>query len=133
MAIKLKSVRVDIKKEREGDWQRSPRFDGVRYLLKSINAPEYQAALSSVLRRLADSAKISDKEIDQDALHRARAGLVLDHILLDWSGFDVPYSHEIAREELTSLEARPLLDDILAAAELVGKLQVERIEDAAKN
>lgn len=133
MAVKLKSTRVDLTKEREGDWVRSTRFEGVEYLVKSTNNPKYIAALSSDMRRMADAARLSKSEMDVDELHKLRAKLTCEHILLGWKGFDTEYSPELARDELMSLESRPLLDDILAAAELVGRKQVETIEVDAKN
>lgn len=56
-----------------------------------------------------------------------------DHILLEWEGFDVPYTPEAARETLTDPAFRALVNHVDYAADRVSQLEIEFTEQAAKN
>jgi hypothetical protein len=134
--IKLSSLRVDLKKERGGDWVKSQAFtsdDGpVSYLLRSTNYPPYAAAVRKAARAMAQAMR-DGKDIDDDVAFAEEGRRVCDHLLLGWGNLDVEYSPEEALRCLTDPSYRPLLSDVMACADRVGQSVMETVEDDAKN
>ncbi len=130
--VKLSSTRVDLRREREGEWIASKTFEGVSYHVRSTNSPDYVSAQQKQMRSL--QAKIRDKrELDQDEMHAEEANIVVDCILLGWNGFDQDYTADLALEELRNPQSRPLLNDIIECASRVGRNELETIEVDVKN
>jgi hypothetical protein len=128
--IKLSSLSADLKKEREGDWVDSNRNPGVAYRVRSLASPAYLKARTKLLRTM--SMNEGDAAYDPDAVYDSSTKLILDHILLDWRGFDVPYSAEAAKE-LLDPGYRMVVSDIEDCAARVGKKSVEYAEVETKN
>jgi hypothetical protein len=130
--LKLSSLRVDIKREREGEWVTSKQFEGISYQVRSTNSPEYVSAQQKSLRAIQVLIR-DNKPIDQDKLHADEARIVVQYLLLAWKGLDEEFSEEVALTELVEPAARPLLNDIIECASRVGRNELEYIEQDAKN
>lgn len=131
MAIKLSSVKVDTKKEAEGEWVDITELPGVKLRVRSFAYAPYRTARSIALQRLA--RRYGRDPVPDPAMNKELAKLYSEHILLGWEGFDVPYTEETARETLSNPEFRVLLDYIDYAANRVGQQEVEFVESAAGN
>ena len=137
MAIKLNSARVDLKREREGEWVDIPDWPGVRLKVRGFNYGPYIVAKNQVDLRNHRRYFSKQRDIPQDELFRTNGQLYLDHILLDWSGLDdddgkpIPFSR--AEEYLLDPAFRVLHDHIRYAGGLVGEVEIELSQDTAKN
>lgn len=131
MAVKLGSLKDDIQKEREGDWINIPALPGVKLKSRSFNYPPFKTERELMLQRLG--RKYDKDPIPPDVLEVEFGRLYAQHLLLDWGGFDVPYSADVAMQALTDIAHRPLRGHVEYAAARVGKNEVEFTEEAAKN
>jgi hypothetical protein len=131
--IVLKSLAADLAKERDGEWVKSRRFEGSSYHVRSVNNPEYRAEQASSLRSLQETYASTNSEVDVNDLQKARAKLMVSHIIIGWNGFDEEYTADLGREILSDPAYRDLLADIEDCASRVGRRQVERVEADAKN
>jgi len=131
MVLKLDSLKVDLNKERSGDWVDFPDWPGVMFHVKSVEAPDFRTARDHLLRKL--SRKHKGKPIPPDDLQQEIGVLYSKHILLDWKGLDVPYSSDAASDILTDPSYRKVFAAIEWCANQVGDSDAEFIEDAAKN
>ena len=129
--VRLSSLRADSALERNGDWVDAMSIPGVAFNVRSINFPRYTVARDLLLQRLRRQS--GGKPIAQDTLYTELGRLYAEHILLDWRGFDVPYSRETAMQTLTDPEYRDVVMAVETAAGQVGQSQIEFCEDAAKN
>jgi hypothetical protein len=130
--IKLKSLRNDVAKEREGEWVPSRAFPGAEFLVKSTNCPEYVASRQEEMRRIQEMYRDKAK-LDQDQVHIDEAKSVCRHLLRGWKGFDTEYSEDIALAELMDIGQAPLVNDILDCASRVGRYKIAFVEDDLKN
>ncbi len=131
MAIKLSSVRSDPAREEEGEWVNIPDLPGVRFRVRSFNYGPYKAQRSIVFARLA--RKYGREPVPDQIMVKELGQLYHKYILLEWDGFDVPFSPETARDVLTDPTYRTLLDHVDYAANRVGQAEVEFVEQAAGN
>jgi hypothetical protein len=118
--IVLKSLAADLAKEREGEWIASRRLDGARYHVRSTNNPEFRAAQSSALRVLQERYASGNTEVDVNELQKTRAALTVEHLIIDWNGFDEPYTKDLGSATLADPSQRDLLADIEECASRVG-------------
>lgn len=130
--IKLGSLAVDLKREREGEWVDSRAFEGVAYFLKSTNAPDYTSVIRKAARTMTQAIR-DGKEISEDKSFAEEGERICEHLLLGWKGFDIEYTPDGARETLKDPAYRPLLNDIMMCADRVGRKQIEFVEEDAKN
>lgn len=131
MALKLKSLRADTSKELDGDWIDVPDLPGVALKVRSIYYEPYTIARDAATRRLAK--KYGDKPIPETERTEINARLYVDHLLLDWKGFDVDFSTDVALEALSDIGHRDLRSHVVWACVQVGKSDVEFVELGAKN
>lgn len=131
MAVKLGSLKVDLKRESEGEWVPIPDLPGVKLKVRSFNYGPYKMANSVMLQRLA--RKYGRDPVPDDVKSKEVGKLYADHLLLGWEGFDVDYSPETALATLTDPAFRELLNHVDYAAFRVGAAEVEFIEGAAGN
>lgn len=140
--VKLNSLRADITKEREGDWQKSPELgEGVELLVRSTNYPPYQLArdqASAWLTKTYPNAALpvdddNFEPVPTDILARVNGEVYAEHLLLGWKGFDVDYTPGLALECLCAEEHRQLRNGVVLAATRVGRQEVEFVETTAKN
>jgi hypothetical protein len=136
MAVKLASLRANLKRETDGDWVDIPDLPGLRLKTRGFNYGPYLAAKSIVDARHVRNYLAKGREVPADVLYQANARLYLDHILLDWEGLDddgepVPVSR--AEEILTDPAFRELHDHIRYAGRQIGEVEAEFVDDAAGN
>ncbi len=130
MTVKLSSILVDVRAEREGEWQEVAEWPGVAFKVKSTENPAFKDALSDVRAKLA---KRYDDKIPSDELTKYNGELYADHLLVDWRGLDVPYSHDEATDILTDPKGRRFTFNVLACALKVGERDLEFVKEAEKN
>lgn len=133
MAIKLASTKADLRREEEGDWVAipDPEWDGVRFQVRSLDYPAYTVARDKLYKRWG---KVYNTEPIPQRVRTSEIGkLFARHILLGWEGFDVPYSPEKAAELLADPAYRELVQKVEWAAAKLSQVEVEQIEDVAKN
>lgn len=131
MTIKLNSIKADLKRETEGDWVAIPEWPGVRLRVRSLRTPAYQMAGDIIRQR--HQRKYAGSRVPDDVSARDYGRALADHILLDWEGFDVAYSPEMAMEKLTDPEYRDLMNQTVWAATQIAQDDVEFVDAAAKN
>lgn len=130
MPIKLSSLAVDLTRETEGDWVDLPDLPGVRLKTRSLHYAPYRVARDSAFVTLS---RKHGKTIPAEASDTVLRKLCADHLLLDWDGFDVPYTHEAALTVLTDPAFREFVSHVLWAAAQVGQAEIAFVESAEKN
>lgn len=140
MPIKLNSLKADTKRESEGEWIKArpmivkgemTDFPDVEFRVRSTDYPPFVSARNAAMIQLQKKYGVED--VPQDEAAKVDGKLAVKHLLLEWKGFDVPYSEEVAIEALTDEEHRTLRDLVYRAAARVGASQIEFVEAAAKN
>lgn len=132
--LKLRSLRADIDKRRGGDWQ---DYQGelpvkVRMKVRGLDFPEFTTAREEALRALR--SRHGAAVIPPDELTKVMGELYAEHILLDWEGFDEPYSPVVAREILSDPGYADTVTSIMIwCATKVGAARAETIEVAKGN
>ena len=129
--VSLRSLTVNLSAERDGDWQDAALIPGVSFKVRSTNYAPYVAARSKALQEIQKKYPTGDVPPDETAA--VFGGLLADHLLLDWRGFDADYSPDEARAVLTDETFRPLREAVATCAAMVGQRDIEFVEDAAKN
>ena len=130
--IKFSSFKSDLKREYEGDWIAHPAYPGGAFHVSSFNKPEYEIAKDLLGQRIAREYR--GKPRPTSAESQAFFGvLYAEHILHDWRGLEFPYSPELARECLPNPEYRLLYEVVEWCANQLAVVEVEFVEDAAKN
>lgn len=145
MAFVLDSLAADMEKERDGEWiepkewpglnpekplEQTP-LPGVGFLVRSTNYPPYVTARQAALEKT--KADYPDNSIPPEVAALIEGELAVEHLLLNWKGFDVAFSSDEARVRLTAEKHRVLRSMVYWCAGRVGKKQVEFVRDAAKN
>lgn len=139
MAVKMRSLRVDTERERQGEWVEFPEYmdeqtgEVPALLVRGGMFGPYQAALSQLTGQWQRKYYSRNESAPPDEVHRAQGRLYADHILLGWRGFAEPYEPEGAREWLLDPESRPTHELIRIAMTRVGRVEAEFVQDAAKN
>jgi hypothetical protein len=128
MAVKFGSLRADVAKEQQGDWVDVPDLPGVSLKVKSFNDPAYRVQRDLLVQRMA--RKHGKKSAAPEEMESAFGKLYADYILLDWRGFDEPYTAELARGALTDPAYRDLRRYVESAASQVGTTDVEFVEES---
>jgi len=137
MVLKLASLKADLAAERDGEWIELTGFtglvdlDGVKLKVRSLLYPPFQQAFEAAQRKL--SARHGNRRVPEDELAPIVGALYAEHLVLDWSGIDIPYSADVAREQLMDVANREWRAYVLAAASRVGSAKHEYIQDVEKN
>ncbi|NEV75465.1 hypothetical protein DYI24_00015 [Rhodopseudomonas sp. BR0C11] len=138
----LNSLKSDIDKEREGDWQESTEIGpGVAFKVRSTNYPAYavarDAASARLTRKYPNASLSADHDdyqpIPEEVLAEVNGEIIAQHLLLDWRGLDIPYSPDAALSALTDVTFRVLRSAVMLAATRVGRYEVKFVEDTSKN
>lgn len=129
--VKLESTRADLQKEREGDEIPSQIYPGVRWRVRAANYRPFEIAFNQGLERLRRKNK--GDPVPSDEINELMGREMANHLLLGWSGFDVPYSPAKAVEILSDRSYRKIISDVRWAANQVGESDLELVRDAAKN
>lgn len=131
MTVKLKSIKADLGSELKGVWIDYPDWPGVAFNVSSLLIPAYRIDRDLLGQKLARQYK--GKPIPPDVLTTEVGKLYHKHILHEWRGFDVAYTSDVAGEMLSDPEYRNLVAAIEWCAAKVSDIEVEFVEDAAKN
>jgi hypothetical protein len=131
MAVKLASLKADLKREEKGDWVEYIDWPGVEFKVSSLHLPAYTVARDLLMQKMARIYK--GKPIPREALTVEIGKLYAKHILHDWRGLDVEYSPEKAAEILADPEYRNVVAAIEWCAAKVSEVEVEFVADAEKN
>jgi hypothetical protein len=128
MTVKLSSLAVTANEQ--GDWEDCPTIPGISFCVRPINYPAFAIARDHWMQRLR---RKHGESIPPDVSSAALGRLCAEHILLDWKGFDEPYTKERAAELLTNPEYQELTAGVIAAAIAASTAKLEYVEGAAKN
>jgi hypothetical protein len=128
MAVKFASLAADTKKEDEGDWIEIPDLPGVSLKVRSFNYAPYRIARDQLIQR--NARKYARKPMPPDENEVEFGRLYAKFILLDWKGFDLPYSQDEARAALTDTAYRDFRRHVEYAASQVAQAEVEFVEEA---
>lgn len=131
MTVKLSSVKADLAREAKGDWIDYPDWPGVAFKVSSLLLPAYRVERDLLGQRLARQYK--GKPIPPDIMTSEVGKLFSKHILHEWRGFDETYTKEVAAERLADPEYRALVGAIEWCAAKIADVDVDFVEDAAKN
>ena len=135
--LKLSSMKVDLDKEREGDWE--PAFDidpAIKWYVRSTNYAPFKSARDAVNIRLS---RKHGSSVPEDVQAEEFGKLAVQHLLLGWEGLaeddetEIPYSKEKAQEILTDPAYRLVRGSIYMTASRVGIGEAEFIGTGAKN
>lgn len=130
--VKLSSTKADLDREAKGDWiEAVDHIPGVSFLVSSLLLPAYRIDRDLVGQRL--SRQFKGKPIPPDAMQIEIGKLFAKHILHGWKGFDEPYTKQRAEELLTDPSYRLVVSAVEWCAAKMADVDVEFVEDAAKN
>jgi len=130
MTIKLASLRVDLEREKTGDWIPYPEWPGVEFNVSSTQIPEFVTARNGMNKRLAKSYKGVDVP---ESVRTTELGKILaKHILHGWRGLDEEYTPERAYEILSDWAFREVVNAVFYCAALIGQSDAEFVEEAGK-
>lgn len=148
MKIKISSLKVDTKAEADGAWIDVNEWAGLnpenpfgvtsdlglKFRVRSVNDAAYKVARQKAIEEFENIKDDYPDGVVPDAVSDALLGKVIaDTLLLEWDGFDEPYSAEYAATVLADPDSRNLRNMVIYCANRVGKRYLERIEEAAKN
>lgn len=136
MPVKLGSLRADMKRVNDGDWVEIPDLpDGeggtVALKVRGFAYGPFQVENSIVRGKWARRYENRNEPVPPDIASRDLAHLYAKHLLLDWRGFDEPYSRELAEEMIAA--PGEFFGHVLYAIQQVSRTDAEFVEDAAKN
>ncbi|MCO5071142.1 MAG: hypothetical protein M9944_08050 [Rhizobiaceae bacterium] len=130
MTIKLASLKVDLQREKTGDWIAYPELPGVEFKVSSLHLSEFVNARNALNKRLAKSYKGVD--VPESVRLPELGKLLAKYILHDWRGFDEDYTPEKAYEYLSDWAGRDVTSAVLYCASVIGQSDAEFVEDAGK-
>lgn len=130
MTIKLSSLKVDLEREKTGDWIPYPEWLGVEFNVSSLLVPDFITARNAMNKRLAKSFKGTD--IPESVRTTELGKILARHVLHDWRGLDEAYSSERATEVMSDWAYREVINAVLYCASLIGQSDAEFVEDAGK-
>lgn len=136
MAVKLGSLKADERRVNEGDWVEIPDLpDGeggsCAFKVRGFSYGPYQAENSIVRGKWARRYENRQEPVPPEIATRDIARLYAKYLLLDWRGFDEPYSPQLAEEMLAS--PGEFFGHVLYAIQQVSRTEAEFTEDAGKN
>lgn len=131
VTIKLSSLKVDLERERNGDWIPSAEYPGVRFLVSSLHLQGYQTDLQLLEQSWARTYKLEPVPAEVRTVGVGK--LLHKHILHGWEGFDVPFSKDAAAEMMFVPEGRNFIAAVQNAAALISVSDAEYLGDEAKN
>ena len=136
MAVKLGSLRADMRKVNEGEWVEIPDLpDGegglVVLLVRGFAYGPYQADNSIMRGKWARRYENRNEPVPPEVATKDLAHLYAKHLLIGWKGFDERYNPELAEDMLAS--PGEFFGHVLWAVQQVSRTEVEFVEGAAKN
>lgn len=119
---------------REGEWvpASDPALEGVELRVRPVNYGPFQQALQLATAKLSRKYP-GNKTVPPEESDRLNGELYAEHLLLDWRGFDEPYSPSLARQYLTAPAMHVLRNEVRFCAAVAARANVEFVETAAGN
>ena len=112
--IQLSSLRVDLEREKRGDWVPYPLWKGVRFNVSALTLPAYETDRDMVYKRLRQ--EYQSGPIPREVLSVELGKLYHKHILHGWEGLDVEYSRDVAEQVLTDPAYREVVQAVETCA-----------------
>ena len=135
MALKLKSLKANLDRENDGEWQEYKEQawpEAIKLKVRALTYQPYQAALSEELRKAAARVDAGGK-VEPDEAARITGELLAKHILLDWENIDEAYSVEAATEALCDISDRKFAAIVTECASRVSRIEANFDGTSAKN
>jgi hypothetical protein len=131
MVVKLTSLKADLDREAKGDWIDYPDWPGVSFKVSSTLSEPFVTERDLLLKRMA--ARNKPVSANDPEMVRGIGTLYCQHILHDWTGFDITYSDDVALETLTDVTHRDMRNAVDWCARKLGEVNVEFVDGAVKN
>lgn len=135
MAVKLGSLRADIRRETDGDWVEIPDLPGVALKVRSFAYGPFQMQKSIVEGKW--NRRYGRDPVPIEVSLPENGKLYAQHILVDWRGLvdddGKPVPIEQAEDILSDPAFRELHEHIRYAGTKLAQIEAEFVEDAAKN
>lgn len=133
--VKLQSIKNDHKKRDGGEVIESTEYVGVSYRVRGTGFKPYQVAVTAAEEKYRRTLPPKERRnpLDFEARSIVFGPAIAEHLLLEWYGFDIEYSPEVAEATLSNPEFVGLMFDILACANRVGEAKIEYTEESVKN
>jgi hypothetical protein len=132
MTVKLSSLKADLKRENDGDWvPYSELGSDVAFKVRALSYGPYQTKRDREQKRL--TIRYPDGQYPQEESDRIDGQLLAEDILLDWRGFDVPYSPDTALDTLSDPAYREVRFGVKTCAIRIANIKIEFVENAVKN
>lgn len=128
MPVKLASLAVAP--HTDGVWEDCPSIPGVSFLVRPVDFPAFAIAREHHMQRLK---RVHGNFIPPAASSAVLGQIVAEHLLLDWRGFDDPYSRDRAADLLSDPTYSELLAGVFECSRAVATAKIEYVEAVAKN
>lgn len=115
----------------DAEWVDLIDVPGAKMQVRPLDYTPYQIARDTLFQRFG--RKYGRKPIPRKELLPALGRLYAEHILVNWEGFDEPYSQGLAAEKLGDWNWRKLISQVEWAASTLSDVNAEFLEDAGKN
>lgn len=118
----------------DGEWipASDPQLEGVELRVRPLHYGPFVTALQLATSRLMRTYP-GNKSAPPEVTERLNGELYAEHILLDWKGFDEPYSRDAAFAYLTDPAMHVLRNEVRFAAQVASRAQAEFVDQAAGN
>lgn len=118
----------------DGEWVAAsdPQLEGVELKVRPLHYGPFVMALQLATQRLMRKYP-GNKAAPPEETERLNGELYAEHLLLDWKGFDEPYSPDLARQHLVDPAMHVLRNEVRFAAQVASRAQAEFVETAAGN
>jgi hypothetical protein len=136
--MKLSELKIDSKRLNAGEWVNVPGLPGFRVKTRSITNYDFRRAQERRQQK-ASRGLARNETLPPETRERINRACFLEYCLLDWSGLTdddgtpIAFTQETAQRYFDDPDYAPLVDACFGAAALVGELDAEDIEAAAKN
>jgi hypothetical protein len=136
--MKLSELKIDSQAIQTGRWIDAPGLPGCRFKVRGIGNSDYRRLHQKLIGNVPRTKKVGGT-IEPDEIDRITATLLVETVLLDWSGFEnddglpLVYSKDASAKILTDPDFSVVRDSVFAAAQSVGEEMSESVEDDTKN
>ncbi|OQP84193.1 hypothetical protein BTR14_20540 [Rhizobium rhizosphaerae] len=128
MTITFASLMIDTEAERNGRWEDYPDWPGVAFKVRGIESEAYRRRASEIRATVAKMSPEAGGKYHETETPRN----VVDNLLLDWRGFDMPFRGDETRRELVKPEYRLFIGAIVYCAAKVsapGTIEVKKQDE----
>lgn len=123
---------TSLSRPTDGEWIAAQDLEGVEFKVRPLHYGPFVMALQLATARLMRKYP-GDRRAPPDETERLNGELYADHLLIDWRGFDEPYSAEVARKYLVDPDYQALRNEVRFAATVASRPQAEFVEVSSGN